>query len=194
MSTGNTIKKSGQYCMIAGGATLFIMAASATIILDVVFIIAMIKQANEAANSNNRNPAGSGIRLLSTYLLWDLVSNNTHPLILLLLSPLVSIAAAILAVALDVSYVATWIAGGWAAGAALLLLGYGLYKLGQYVNNEQPQLVERPTENSSYISRLMQSCGLFQEKIEMTPWATAEVVDSSNADLSGLPTARAYAV
>lgn len=172
MSTGDTVKKAGQYSMVAGGVTLFIMAASATVIFDIIFIMALYRQANQAADRQNHNPVGAGINFAATYFMWNLVSKNTHPLVLFLLSPLVSIAAIILAVALDVSYIAWWIGGGWAVGAALMLGGYGLYKLGQYLNNERPQIVEPEPENSSYFSRVLRGCGLFQEKIEMLPWVT----------------------
>lgn len=189
MSTGDTVKKAGQYSMIAGGVTLFIMAASATVIFDIIFIAALYRQANQAADRRNNNPVGAGIKFAATYFMWNLVSKNTHPLVLLLLSPLVSIAAIILAVALDVSYIAWWIGGGWAVGAALMLGGYGLYKLGQYLNSESPQLVEPAPEDSSFFSRVLRGCGLFQEKIEILPWATATPVQETDA-----PMAYAYRV
>lgn len=176
MSTGDNVKRAGQYCMITGGVTLFIMAASATVILDIVFIAALMKQTNQASRQD-RNPVGAGVKFACTCFLWNLVSKNTHPLVLFLLSPLVSIAATVLAVALDVSYIAWWIGGGWAAGAGLLLLGYALYKLGQYLNQDKPQLIS-VDENASYFSRVMKNCGLFQERIDMLPWATATPVNN----------------
>ncbi len=185
MSTGDNVKKAGQYCMIAGGVTLFIMAASAAVILDIVFIAVLCKQANQASQQDNRNPVGAGINFAMTYSLWNLISKNTHPLVLVLLSPLVSLAAAVLAVALDVSYIAWWIGGGWAVGAGLLLLGYTLYKLGQYLNQDKPQLIP-VDENEGYVSRIMRNWGLFQERIDVLPWATATLVSADH-----LPTADA---
>lgn len=190
MSTGDTVKKVGQYSMIAGGVSLFIMAASAAVIFDIIFIAALYKQANQAADRRNNNPVGTGIKFAATYFMWNLISKNTHPLVLFLLSPLVSIAAIILAVALDVTYIAWWIGGGWAVGAALMLGGYGLYKLGQHLNQETPQIIEPASENSSYFSRTLRTCGLFQEKIEILPWATATPVEND----TGIPMAEASLV
>lgn len=163
MARGDSFKTAGKYCMVAGGVTFFMMALSTAVIFDVIFICAMWKQAREAARNENRNPIGSGIKLWVTYELWKLVSRSTNPLVLFLLSPFASIAAAALAVSLDVSFIAWGIAIGWGIGLALVLIGYGLYKLGQHLNEEKPPVPPAHTTEAQtgYLYRTMNRYGLF---------------------------------
>ncbi len=179
MATGDSYKTAGQYCMIAGGVTFFIMALSSTVIFDVVFACALWKQANQAANQENRNPVGAGIKFAATYMLWNLISKSTNPFVLFLLSPFVSIAAAALAVALDVSFIAWGIAAGWGLGLALVVIGYGLYKFADYLNQDKPRppagaaAAMATDDNRGTVHRVMARFGLF----EVLPTAVATAMN-----------------
>lgn len=185
MIDGNTLKKVGQYTMIVGGCLTVAMAVIGTIALDLVFIAALAKQAKE------RNWGG----MVLTGYLWHFVSGKTHPLILLLLSPFTTIAAMGLAIMLDVGYMAWWLAGGWAVAVGILVLGYGLYKLGQYLNNEQPkfrpdpepqydvetgvQAVDCHAESDDYLGSFLNQFSIFREEIPLYPVVDARVVDGN---------------
>ena len=175
MATGDNCKKVGKYCMVAGGVTFFIMALSSTFILDLVFIAALHKQVNDASKTGNDKKIGELGKFAATYWLWNVISKSSDPLILFLFSPFVSMAAAALAVYLDVAFIAWGIAAGWGLGLALVLVGYGLYKLGQHLSNEKPPAPPEGATayNSGIVGRTMERFGLF----EVLPVAVASAIN-----------------
>lgn len=185
MATGDSYKTAGKYCMVAGGVTFFIMALSSTFIIDLVFIAALYKQANEAAKKENNNPIGAIGKFAATYWLWNVISKSSNPFVLFLFSPFVSMAAAALAVYLDVAFIAWGIAAGWGLGLALVLTGYGLYKFGQYLSSEKPTLppADATEDNRGIVGRMMDRFGLF----EVLPTAVARVISREEENDIGNP-------
>jgi hypothetical protein len=109
-----------------------------------------------------------------TYWLWNVISKNSNPFVLFLFSPFVSMAAAALAVYLDVAFIAWGIAAGWGLGLALVLTGYGLYKFGQYLSGEETHLprASRAEGNHGIVLKMMKEFGLF----EVLPTAVATAI------------------
>ena len=174
MAIGDSCKTAGKYCMVAGGVTFFIMALSSTFVFDLVIIAALNKQANEAAKDKNNNPIGAIQKFVLTYWLWNFISKNSNPFVLFLFSPFVSMAAAALAVYLDVAFIAWGIAAGWGLGLALVLTGYGLYKFGQYLSGDETHLprASRAEGDHGIVLKMMEQFGLF----EVLPTAVATAI------------------
>ena len=174
MAIGDSCKTAGKYCMVVGGVTFFIMALSSTFVFDLVIIAALSKQANEAAEDKNNNSVVAIEKFVLTYWLWNVISKSSNPFVLFLFSPFVSMAAAALAVYLDVAFIAWGIAAGWGLGLALVLTGYGLYKFGQYLSGEETHLprASGAEGNHGIVSIMMKEFGLF----EVLPTAVATAI------------------
>ncbi len=172
---GNTIKKIGQYTLYTGVFGLFVMAVVGTFSIDLVFIAAMKKSAEE----------NKPLEFVMTAWIWHCFSGSkdADPLVLLLVSPLTTAVAIGLSIACGVSWVGLYLAGGWAIAAGIILLGYALYDFGKWLSIDKPKAYSQSThtcyrnaEGTPSAPPIKQSefhrCGFFQQNF--VPYAVAE--------------------
>ncbi|RUR17323.1 hypothetical protein ELY21_11440 [Legionella sp. km535] len=112
----------GKGLMYGGGAGLLIMAAVGTISIDLVLLAYAEKHHNS---------------FLTGYILGTMFwGPRFDPLPLLIVSPITSIIAVGLSVALGVPAVGAAILAGWALAATVLAVGFGFIALGQAMRPE----------------------------------------------------------
>ena len=135
---GNTIKKIGQYTLYTGAFGLFVMAVVGTFSIDLVFIAAMKKSAEE----------NKPLEFMMTAWVWHCFSGSKDaaPLALLLVSPLTTAVAIGLSIAYGVSWVGLYLAGGWGIAAGIFLLGYALYEFGKWLSIDNSKTYSQPPE------------------------------------------------
>ncbi|BCA95109.1 hypothetical protein TUM19329_14700 [Legionella antarctica] len=112
----------GRGLMYGGGAGLLVMAVVGTVAIDLVIL---------AAAERNHNSFLTGFVLGSMFS-----RGNVDPVPLLIASPITSIIAVVLSVALGVSGVGVGILIGWGVAASLLAIGYGLEQLSKAIAPE----------------------------------------------------------
>lgn len=106
----------GKGLMYGGGAALLVMAAVGTLAIDLVLLMYARKTHNG---------------FLTGFILGSMFTGVAmNPVPLLIASPITSLIAVVLAVALGEPLVGAGIVAGWALAASLLGLGYGLMVLG----------------------------------------------------------------
>ncbi len=132
MNAAKLIKKVGEYTLYAGVGATILMACVGSVAVDLVFIAAL--------NQNVRENRVSDFWL--TFWMWQCFSPaSSHPLLLLLISPLLTAVAIGLSVALNVTAVGLYLALGWSIAATTLLLGHLTYQFGAWL--EQPLSSQR---------------------------------------------------
>lgn len=112
----------GAGMMYGGGASLFIMAAVGTVAIDLVLL---------AYAEKNHNDFLTGFIMGSLFF-----GPRVDPIPLLIASPITSLIAVGLSVALGVPGVGVAILAGWAFGAIMLGAGYGLVALSEQIAPE----------------------------------------------------------
>lgn len=130
MTTLSTVQKTvsdfsfilGKGMMYGGGAGLFLMACVGTVAIDLVLL---------AYAEKHHDNFMTGFILGSIF--WG---PRIDPLPLLIASPITSIIAVGLSVALGVPTMGAAILAGWACSAALLALGYGALALSEAIHPE----------------------------------------------------------
>ncbi|WP_298624606.1 hypothetical protein [uncultured Legionella sp.] len=112
----------GKGLMYGGGASLLVMAVIGTVSIDIV----LLHYAEKTQNS-----------FLTGYILGTMLwGPKVNPLPALMLSPITSLIAVGLSVALGVPGVGGAILAGWAFAATVLGLGYGLVALSEAIEPE----------------------------------------------------------
>lgn len=118
----------GKVLMYSGGGLLFVMAVVGTVAIDLVILCWAAKK--------NRD--------FCTLLLWGAMFGGWHRPIwgplpwqaLLGFSLVSTMIAIILSVCLGVPQIGVILVAGWLLAAAILLLGYALHALGEYISPE----------------------------------------------------------
>jgi hypothetical protein len=112
----------GQGLIYGGGASLLVMAAVGTVAIDLVLLAYADKTHND---------------FLTGFILGSMFFGpKVDPLPLLIASPITSLIAVGLSVALGVPMIGAAILAGWAFAAALLAVGFGLVALSEAIEPE----------------------------------------------------------
>ncbi len=112
----------GKALMYGGGAGLLIMAGVGTVAIDVV----LLAYANKTHNG-----------FLTGFILGSMFFGpKIDPIPLLVISPITSLIAVGLSVALGVPMVGAAILAGWALAATFIGIGYGLMSLAEAIDPE----------------------------------------------------------
>ena len=115
----------GEYTQYLGLGLIFTMAVVGTVAIDIVILAAMMKAANESSRRGQNNP-------FVTLMLWNMMFNSprSHPGrgyrdfgLELLLAPVTTGIAIVLAVCLGVPQIAVALIAGWVAALGVLALG-----------------------------------------------------------------------
>ncbi len=124
----------GTGLMYSGATSLLAMAIIGTVSIDLVILSAVTNSNKE--HRNHHHHGSNNNQFLTGYILGSMFSNQhpSDPVPLLIISPITSLIAIGLSVALGVPYIGVAIAAGWALAITMFAVGHALIALSEAID------------------------------------------------------------